>query len=81
VLEARFGLDEALPTFDPIELEEVAEVGDRLVVGLRFRSPNGAPSEVPVRLYQVLTFRDGRILRMDDFATRKRAMRHAGRGR
>jgi len=58
---------------------EMIDAGDRVVVGLagpRFREVPWAP--LNGQIYVVYTVRDGRIVRMDDFVTRKEAMTAAG---
>jgi ketosteroid isomerase-like protein len=49
-------------------LEEIAEVGDRVVAAVRFRARGrGSGIEVDGRLYDVFTLRDGKTVLMDQF--------------
>jgi ketosteroid isomerase-like protein len=58
--------------------EEFANMGDRVVVTVRFRARGrGSGIEVDARLYDVFTLRDGRIVRMDQFAERSEALQAA----
>ena len=63
--------------WDDYELipEEFADKGDRVVVTVRFRG-RGRQSgiDIDARLYEVHTLRDGKIVRMDQFAERSEAM-------
>ena len=55
--------------------EEFADMGDRVVVTVRFRARGrGSGIEVDARLYDVFTLRDGKIVRMDQFAERSEAL-------
>jgi ketosteroid isomerase-like protein len=66
--------------WDDYELtpEEFADMGDRVVVTVRFRARGrGSGVEVDARLYDVFTLRDGRIVRMDQFADRSEALQAA----
>ena len=67
--------------WDDYELipEEFADVGDRVVVTVRFRARGrGSGVEVDARLYDVFTLRDGMIVRMDQFAERSEALEALG---
>lgn len=67
--------------WDEYELipEEFADLGDRVVVTVRFRMRGrGSGIEVDARLYDVFTLRDGKIVRMDQFAERSEALEAAG---
>ena len=58
--------------------EEFAEMGDRVVVTVRFRARGRRSGiEVDARLYDVFTVRDGKIVRMDQFAERSEAIQAA----
>jgi uncharacterized protein len=61
------------------ELERVVDCGDRVVVTAREQG-RGATSGAPVsaRLYQVLTFRDGKVLRYQEFYDEQAALEAAG---
>jgi ketosteroid isomerase-like protein len=66
--------------WDEYELipEEFADMGDRVVVTVRFRARGrGSGVEVDARLYDVFTLRDGKIVRMDQFAERSEALEAA----
>ncbi len=58
---------------------EVIDVGDRVVVGLRGTRMNrlGAPWWA-TKIYQVVTVRDGRIQRIQDYARREHALQAVG---
>ena len=58
--------------------EEFVDMGDRVVVTVRFRA-RGRRSGIAVdaRLYDVFTVRDRRIVRMDQFAERSEAIQAA----
>ncbi len=63
--------------WDDYELipEHFADLGDRVVVTVRFRARGRASGiEVDARLYDVFTLRDGRIIRMDQFAEQSEAL-------
>ena len=67
--------------WDDYELipEEFADVGDRVVVTVRFRARGrGSGVEVDARLYDVFTLRGGKIVRMDQFAEQSEALEAAG---
>ena len=58
--------------------EEFADMGDRVVVTVRFRARGRRSGiEVDARLYDVFTVRDGKIVRMDQFAERSEAIQAA----
>jgi ketosteroid isomerase-like protein len=66
--------------WDDYELipEELADMGDRVVATVRFRMRGrGSGIEVDDRLYDVFTLRDGKIVRMDQFAERSEALEAA----
>ena len=62
-----------------LEAEEFVDAGEHVVVTVR-SSGSGKESGVPVaqRYFQVLTIRDGRIVRFREFADREEALRAAG---
>jgi len=60
-------------------LEEVIGHGDRVFVAARFHARGRASGvEVETRLYEVYTVRDGKVLRIDEYATRDEAIEAAG---
>jgi ketosteroid isomerase-like protein len=60
-------------------LEEVIGHGDRVFVAARFHARGRASGvEVESRLYDVYTVRDGKVLRIDEYATRDEALEAAG---
>ena len=60
-------------------LEEVLGHGDRVFVAARFHARGRASGvEVETRLYEVYTVRDGKVLRIDEYATREEALEAAG---
>ena len=61
------------------ELEEVRDCGDRVLAVAR-EEASGTASGAPVtaRLYQVLTFRDGKVLRYQEFYDEQAALEAAG---
>lgn len=60
-------------------LEEVLGQGDRVFVAARFHARGRASGvEVETRLYEVYTVRDGKVLRIDEYATRDEATKAAG---
>jgi ketosteroid isomerase-like protein len=60
-------------------LEEVIGLGDRVFVAARFHARGRASGvEVESRLYDVYTVRDGKVLRIDEYATRDEALEAAG---
>ena len=54
-------------------MDEVREGGDRVAVAFSWNAPDGSRT----RWAQLLTMRDGRIVRMEDYANPKRALRAA----
>ena len=60
-------------------LEEVIGHGDMVFVAARFHGRGRASGvEVETRLYEVYTVRDGKVLRIDEYATRDEATKAAG---
>ena len=60
-------------------LEEVIGQGDRVFLALRFQGRGRASGiEIDTRLYEVYTLRDGKVLRIDEYATRDEALEAAG---
>ena len=60
-------------------LEEVIGHGDRVFVAARFHARGRARGvEVETRLYEVYTVGDGKVLRIDEYATRAEALEAAG---
>jgi ketosteroid isomerase-like protein len=60
-------------------LEEVIGHGDRVFVAARFHARGRASGvEVETRLYEVYTVRDGKVLRIDEYAHRAEALEAAG---
>ena len=58
--------------------EEVIGHGDRVFVAARFHARGRASGvEVETRLYEVYTVRDGKVLRIDEYATRDEALEAA----
>ena len=61
--------------------EEFADMGDRVVVTVRFRARGrGSGIGVNARLYEVFTLRNGKIVRMDQFAERSQALQAVADG-
>jgi ketosteroid isomerase-like protein len=59
--------------------EEVIGHGDRVFVAARFHARGRASGvEVETRLYEVFMVRDGKVLRIDEYATRDEALEAAG---
>lgn len=59
--------------------EEFIDAGDRVVVTVHFWGRGrGSGIEVDARGYEVSTLRDGRVVRMDEFAERSGALEAAG---
>ncbi len=60
-------------------LDEVIGHRDRVFVAARFHARGRASGvEVETRLYEVYTVRDGKVLRIDEYATRDEALEAAG---
>jgi uncharacterized protein len=59
--------------------EEFLDAGERVVVTVHFAGRGrGSGIDVDVRLYEVWTFRDGKVVRMDEFTGRTEALEAAG---
>jgi ketosteroid isomerase-like protein len=68
--------------WDDYELtpEEFVDRGDRVVVTVRLQARGrGSGVAVDARFYDVYTLRDGKIVRMDQFADRSEALEAVGR--
>jgi ketosteroid isomerase-like protein len=60
--------------------EEFVDRGDRVVVTVRLQvRGRGSGIEIDARFYDVYTLRDGKIVRMDQFAERSEALAAVGR--
>ena len=60
-------------------LEEVIGHGDRVFVAARFHARGRASGvEVETSIYEVWTVRNGKVLRIDEYATRDEALEAAG---
>ena len=60
-------------------LEEVIGHGDRVFLAVRFRGRGRASGvEVETLVYDVYVLRDGKVLRIDEYATRDEAIEAAG---
>jgi ketosteroid isomerase-like protein len=65
-----------------IELEDVVDAGERVLASQLVRARgkgSGAPTDQHV--FTVITFRDNRILRLDDYLDRREALHAAGLGK
>lgn len=62
-----------------VEIVDLAEAGDRVLVTLDQRAKGrGSEVEVEIRSYNVYTFRDGKVMRMELFTEREPALEAAG---
>jgi ketosteroid isomerase-like protein len=62
-----------------VEIVELIDAGDRVLVTLDQRAKGkGSEVEVEIRSYNVYTFRDGKVLRMQLFTEREPALEAAG---
>ena len=60
-------------------LEELEDLGDRVLATYYFRGRGrGSGIEIDQRFYEVYTVRDGKVVRMDEYATRAEALEAAG---
>jgi ketosteroid isomerase-like protein len=67
--------------WDDYELipEDFADIGDRVVATVRLRGRGRASGiEIDARFYDVYTLREGKIVRMDQFAERSEALHAVG---
>jgi ketosteroid isomerase-like protein len=62
-----------------VEIEDIVEAGDRALVTLHQRAEGrGSAVEVEIRTFNVYTFRDGKIARIELFTEREPALEAAG---
>ena len=62
-----------------VEAEEFLDAGDRVVMTLHVKGRGaGSGVEVEARSHQVITLRDGRVIRMDEYLDRADALAAAG---
>jgi ketosteroid isomerase-like protein len=78
-LELQVVKGRARPGTKQFALEQVEQVGDRVVIGGRWTMADGS-RETAGRFFQVLTVRDGRIVQIQGCTSRREALRHAKRG-
>jgi ketosteroid isomerase-like protein len=65
-----------------VNAEEFIDAGDRVVVTAYFRGRGrGSGVEVDTRFNEVYTLRDGKIVRIDEFTEREKALEAAGLGK
>jgi ketosteroid isomerase-like protein len=70
-----------LESFDDygMELEDVRDCGDRVLVTSRERARGrGSDATLSTRSYQVMTFREGKVLRYQEFYDERMALEAAG---
>jgi ketosteroid isomerase-like protein len=61
------------------DVEEIVEAGDRVLVCGRMRGKGKASAvEVEIEVFNVFTFRDGKVMRMEFFTSKEPALRAAG---
>ena len=70
----------ARPGVRAFTLEQVDQVGDRVVIGGRWQMADGGEQEAG-RFYQVLTVRDGLVVDIQGCGSLRAAQRYARRGR
>jgi ketosteroid isomerase-like protein len=59
--------------------EEFVDIGDRVLATVHFHGRGrGSGIEIDQRFYEVYTVRDGKVVRMDEYATRAGALEAAG---
>ena len=85
---ASYGLDSIRDNFEhwksaweelEVKVEELIDAGDRVLLTAHHRGRGrGSGIEVDTRLYSVYTLRDGRVIRLDEFAERSEALEAAG---
>ena len=68
----------ARPGVRSFGLEQVEQVGDRVVIGGRWQMEDGGEQEAG-RFFQVLTVRDGLVVDIQGCASRRAALRYARR--
>ena len=83
-----YGNDDALANYErwneawegaETTVEEVIGQGDRVFLAARFQARGrGSGVEIDTRIYEVFTLRDGKVLRIDEYATRDEAIEAAG---
>ena len=62
-----------------VEMVDLVDAGDRVLVTLdQVAKGRGSEVEVEIRSYNVYTFRDGKVLRMELFTEREPALEAAG---
>jgi uncharacterized protein len=77
----RATLDRWMDEWDEYEqtAEEFVDMGDRVVATVHFQGRGrGSGIEIDARFYEVYTVRDGKVVRMDEYATRAAALEAAG---
>ena len=62
---------------DVVRVDVLAETADSVVVGLQWREPD---RPAVTELFQVLRLRDGKVVDMEDFERRGRALKAVGAG-
>ena len=73
--------EQAIELFDDfsIEVEDYLDAGDELVVFLRYRArARGSAAEIDTPMAHVLTFREGRAIRLRQYLDRDQALEAAG---
>ena len=81
--QVRHYIEDGLSTFESVrlELDDPAEVGDRVVATIRGRARGrGSGLELDNRFCQVWTVRDGMAVAMEEHATREQAQAALGGG-
>jgi ketosteroid isomerase-like protein len=86
--EAVQGLDAALASWErwqaswqeqEVTLEETIDAGDHVIQAILFRGRGrGSGVEVEGRFFQVLTIKDGKAVRWEEFSDRAEALKAAG---
>src|SRR5262245_49450140 len=63
-----------------VTVEELIDAGDRVLLTAHHRGRGrGSGVQVETRLYSVYTLRDGKVIRVDEYAARPEALEAAGR--
>ena len=73
--------EQTIDLFDDfsIEVEEFIDAGDELVVFLRYRArARGSDAEIDTPMAHVLTFREGKAVRLRQYLDRAQALKAAG---